>query len=81
MHKELGIKSEGRIIQKQAEAELSIQEFNVSDFLGNAKPKDAPTISVLGSYDYDSDKDVHTIVGPAPGTWVDRAMDDKKFMH
>ena len=81
MHMELGIQSGSRIIPNSAEAELGIQEFNVSDFFGNAKPKDVPTVSVLRSYDCDSEKDVNTIVGPAPGAWVDRAPDDKKFMH
>ena len=53
MHRELEIKSGDRMIANSAEAELGIKEFDVSDFFGNAKPKAIPTVSVLGSCDYD----------------------------
>ena len=56
MHRKLGIKSGDRKIARSAEADLGIQEFDVSDWLGNAEPKHTPTISVLGSYDYDKKK-------------------------
>ena len=81
MHRELGIEGEDRRIPNSVEAELGIQEFVVSDFLSNAKAKDVPTISILGSYDYDSEKDVHSFVGAAPVTCVDLAPDDKMFLH
>ena len=59
MHRELGIKDGYRIILNSAEAELGIQEFDVNDILGNAKPKDIPTVSELGSYDYDQERHTH----------------------